>query len=249
MKLGVMLKKGQVTYLIIIAIVLLIGVAFLIYFRSSSQNVSGNIVAEDLSILKLYITQCLYDVGEEGVFNLSHYGGYYDSSSVVTLSQFPTAVYYHKGDILVPTRAELEIELENFLSDNLMECIDFEVFEEQGSKIEYGALVPDVLILDEKVMLTLQFPVSITKGTQKQDFSAYNTELKIRYGHNLDLAQKIVNKIAQNPDYRDLTFLLDTLPKIVPFLNNDELYVLNDPKSRKKDEDNYMLSFGVIYDG
>ena len=65
------------------------------------------------------------------------------------------------------------------------------------------------------------------------------------------LAQKIVNKIAQNPDYRDLTFLLslDTLPKIVPFLNNDELYVLNDPKSRKKDEDNYMLSFGVIYDG
>ena len=66
----------------------------------------------------------------------------------------------------------MEKELEDYVNDNIDECLDFSVFEEQGFEIKKGKGSADVMINSKDILFTLTLPLMLQKG---ESFANVNT--------------------------------------------------------------------------
>ncbi len=247
------MKKGQVTVFIILVVVIAAAGGLFFFLRSPTET-TGSITRSDPSgSLKMYISQCVRDVTVEGIYNLSQHGGYYrPAPSHTMINGFMMTNYYHKGNTVMPSRQEFENELCSYIEEHLEECTDFSGFAKQGYRIKRDSPACQATILEEKTIIKVDYPVELTAGEKVYSIDEFHEEIGIRYGHMLDISRAVAEKIADNPDYRDLTFLLsfDIQPSILPqeVGNEDtEIYILQDDESNKINGRRHILNFAVVY--
>jgi hypothetical protein len=200
-------KKGQITIFIIVAVFLVvsIGIVFVVKNYSKTNVVTPPVGTENVGD---FVTNCLKLTSENGLILIGRQGGYYKgSSSNIAYSgndsekmQYFTELgsinipYYWDGTSSsnMPTITTIQNELSNYVKSNISQCLDdFSVFKQKGFTVENGTMEVSARILDEKVVVFLDYPVTITKADFTQKKTVYSvdvpTRLKIFYDLTRDL--------------------------------------------------------------
>jgi hypothetical protein len=166
-------NKGQVTIFIIVAIVLVLGVALYFIFN----NEINNNVPEELTPVYSNFIDCVNNELSLGIDLVETQGGYVylpDFEPGSRYSPFSNQLdflgnpipywYYVSGNGIekenIPSINFMESELEEFIESRVRSC-DFDVFYDDGFVVDLGVPNADVSIADKKVVLNLEMDVGI----------------------------------------------------------------------------------------
>ena len=193
-------KRGQVTIFIIVAIVIVGGI--IAYFALRDDR--GVSLPEDMRPVYDYYISCLEATAEEGISLLGEQGGYIEvpdfeagspyipfSSQLSFFGQaVPYWMYVSGNNVLkeqIPTRNEMERELEKYVSDRVVEC-DFSDFEAMGYDVYVEEGSASVGIKDSGVDVGLTNKMTIFKGDQSAFVSSHEFSVASKLGKFYDMA-------------------------------------------------------------
>lgn len=165
-----MQKKGQVTIFIILAILIIVGVAGYFIFKEKASNKTFSV---DISSVETFVSSCILNSLDYVSYELALGGGYFLPPLASTSSGIP---YYNLNGIPIsPQISLLEKEFSDYLDFSIIACVtDFEDFEDLN--ISYGEINSVVNFLEEEILLDVYFPIELGKGNDQfllEDFKGF----------------------------------------------------------------------------
>ncbi len=152
-----MRKRGQVTIFIIIAIIIVASTILFFIFRGKL----GILESQANDPTYLFIESCIEDTGKDAIYFISRNGGYFFSPAASTSEGIP--YYYYNGKNYMPSIERIEEEISSYIEGTLSYCteefVDFPEF-----NITEGKIKAKTTIKDEKIILEIEYPVTIKKG-------------------------------------------------------------------------------------
>jgi len=220
-------KKGQVTIFIIIAIIIVAGVVA--YFLLRTSLIKTPIPAEIQPIYTSFLA-CLEDDASVGIGILESQGGYVllpefepgsqympFSSQLNFLGNPIPYWYYVSGNNIqkeqVPTKREMEEQLEIFIEDRINNC-DFDSYYEQGFEISLSEPEAKATIKDNKVEISLNANLNVDKEDEKVLVKNHKITVNSNLGSLYDSAKKIYSKQQKSLFLEKYT--IDTLRLYAP---------------------------------
>jgi hypothetical protein len=199
-----MKNKGQVTIFIIIAIIIIALVALFFIFRD--ELIPGRLDS-DMSKIHNTLLSCLEEDLETGVYLLETQGGYIYlpdfeagsnympfSSQLNFLGNYIPYWYYVSGNGVqkeqVPSKTEMEKELEKFINEKVKYCV-FDSYYEEGYEINIKEPAADITIEDERVFLNLKMNFYITKGEESSFVSNHKVVFESELGNLYNSALEV----------------------------------------------------------
>ena len=227
-------RKAQATIFIIIAIVLVAGVIIFFLVR---QSILMQEVSSETQPIYSFVEDCIQQTGIEIVYKTVSGGGYYFPTNFSTDSGVP--IYYFDGKSYIPTKKQIENEISYFTNEKLFFCtrnfVNFPDFE-----IKQGEIKTETKIQSGKIILDVNYPLTITKGEKTTSFKRFkDIEIPVRLGiiydsiYNLTQEQLTSNAIcltclseitSKNDLYVDM---MDYDDEIVLFSFRDENSKIN----------------------
>lgn len=226
-----MQKRAQITVFIIVGIVIIIAVGFLVFLRQAPEEEE---VPPSMAHIKIFVEQCVRNVGENSLLNLGLNGGYLYFDIVDALPTYygKTAYWYVAGYNFAPKNKIVEEQLNRYMEDNLNSgCLND--FEELNSPITFDEIKTDTKILPDKVIFNIDFPVTLVDKEDKMTISKFSREIDVRLGRILDVGRKIVDMEMDDPVNISLTYLseLELPVGIHPYSDYALFYSVTDDKS------------------
>ena len=177
------MKKAQLTIFIIIAI-LIVAVVVLFFTLRGNLNLSGKPVSPETAKIKNFVQECLDDSLEEVVFRVGENGGYYFLSSASATTPILEIPYYIKNNKnLMPSKEKIQDEISKGVARELVFCIeDFTLFENEYEITKGKINFPEVIIEPERVLVDVNYPLTIIKGDSKSKLENFNSEIPVRLG-------------------------------------------------------------------
>ena len=239
------MKRGQATAFVVLGIILVAlgGLTYVLkdkIFKSEweRQRESSLAVPEYAKKVTLFTESCMEQTLKEGTLLLASHGGYINlpldpmpespinpfSNSLnifksgnnrVAYWIYETANGVQKNQI--PTTQNIKQQLENYLKNNLNNCIkDFSVLKNQGYSISYGLISPEVLISDDNIRAAIKFPVVVDYNNQKANIDAFYSSIDYSLGRLIKQALNII-KMANNNSFIenyaiDVMSIYDSIP-------------------------------------
>lgn len=197
-------KKAQITIFIILAILIVAGVALLFVFKDRIFQPS---IPKELEPVYSYYLSCLQGETENAVAILGTQGGYIEppdfsagseympfSSELSFLGIGVPYWYYISGNGIkreqIPSKEKMQEQLNNYLNERLNEC-DFSQFEQQGIMIYFGEADVSASIEESSVSLDVNQDLSITNGEITWSGNSHSVSVKSSLGKFYDLAAKV----------------------------------------------------------
>lgn len=198
------LKKGQVTIFVIIAIMLVVSVILFFVLRGSIGVVS---VPESIQPAYSHFLSCVESETLTAINVLQSQGGYIElpdfeagssympfSSQLLFLGNPIPYWYYVSGNNIpkeqIPTKNEMELHLSKFVEDNIRSC-NFGDYYEDGFEISQGTPKVSTRILDGRVRVNLEMDLSFSKGEDSVFISNHNINVNSNIGTLYDSAKKV----------------------------------------------------------
>jgi len=241
-------KRGQITMIMALAIVMLIIAALTIYLLNYyKKNFTEPLVFEKASI-ENYINNCIKKTAEDGVRLLGKQGGYINLEDRIK-AQNNIAVLSQNNKSKVQSIAGMENELSAYVKNNLNSCLkNFRDFKSQGWQVEAGSIKAAAKINENDVTFEANFPMSVNSKGDTIKFERFVIMLNVRLKYVYELVDSIVDfKIKHNRDI-DLKDAAKYDVEIVVFLHNKNIiYTIYDYKSPILNKP-YMFIFGLEVD-
>jgi len=178
-------KLGQITPIIIVAIVLVIG--FGIYFVIPEGQIEK--VDPDVEPIYNYVQGCLEESAKSAVLDIASQGGYF-SVPEENFNGFP--YYVKNGRNLRPNNDVIGNSLSEYVGLAVSFCLkdfkDFPSFDVSGNEIEVNAV-----ITDQRVDFTVKYPLKITKEDKVFEVENFKYIVDARLGTMINLAELLVN--------------------------------------------------------
>jgi hypothetical protein len=170
-------KRGQLTIFIIIAI---IAAGVVVVFFAFREGMTLEKMSPEVENVYSFIEECIKDVGEKGVYRVGAGGGYYIASNFSTDNGIP--YYFANKKNYMPSKEQMGKEIGSFVSEQLLLCTrnftDFPNLDIRQEKINTF-----VEITDEKVILSVNYPIRIIHGERRSILSEFNgREIRVRFG-------------------------------------------------------------------
>jgi len=259
-------KCSQVTIFIIIAVLLVVGVGIVFVVRNSLKSRGENLPVGTENVGD-YVTNCLKLTSENGLILIGRQGGYYkfasepnvaysgnDSEPGILFTNLGSinVPYYYNLQNIMPSKEKIEEQLSFYVEDNLGKCInDFSVFKQKGFTIDAGNIDVTTTILDEKVRVSLDYLVTITKGETTQTKTAHSAEIPLRLGLVYNISKDFVSLQAPISGRLCLECLSAVVPsgfhvQVLKYNDNTNIFVFTD-KERKLNNNNYDFIFAYKY--
>ena len=241
MKKGVM-KKGQVTIFIVVAIVI-VAAGLLIYFFYPKLQTS---LGYDSSNPSDYLQQCLEEEIEEAIEVISPKGGAID----------PDLHYLYKGEKIrylcytgeyyatcVMQEAFLQGTIENEISEYIkkksQECLsDLEdSFERKGYSVDLDKGSFNIELLPKRVVASVNGSVSITKAGETQTYSTMNVIVNNNLYEFVAIVNSILNWEARYGDAETtlyMTYYRDLKVEKLKQTEGTTIYILTDRNTEDK---------------
>ena len=127
-----MKKRGQLTIIIFVTIVIVAGILFF-YFLITSSKISttneeywqSDAMRIKIDNLNFNLKDCIDTTTKESLIIIGFQGGYYNPPSKrYDYSGLFFPYYYHEKTIYLPTINQIEKELEDYVNDKMIECIN-----------------------------------------------------------------------------------------------------------------------------
>ncbi|MBI2653931.1 hypothetical protein HYX02_03905 [Candidatus Woesearchaeota archaeon] len=241
-------KRGQITIVMALAIVMLIIAALTIYVLNYyKKNFTEPLVFEKASI-ENYINNCIKKTAEDGVKLLGKQGGYINLEDSIK-AQNNIAVLSLNNKSKAQPIAGMENDLSNYLKNNLNSCLkNFKDFKRQGWQVEAGSIKAAAKINENDVTFEANFPMSVNSKGDTIKFERFVIMLNVRLKYVYELVDSIVDfKIKHNRDI-DLKDATKYDVEIVVFLHNKNIiYAIYDHKYPILNKP-YMFIFGLEVD-
>lgn len=257
-------KRGQVSVFIIIGIVVLVVIGALFYLRGEG---AGPIVEEPVSIdtssLKSFVSSCAKQTAQEAVVYTAMRGGLYKGTTSIVPSSpmnyhiyngIAIPYYFYEGEERQMGKEDIKSTLEKYMNGQLKECTGgFQSFKEQGYDIEEEDVESEAAITEEKVMFTINYPVTIKADDAREKAEEFSAEANARFPLMLRAVDDYIDAQKQKPGAfrvgslmeissdRDLTF--EAIDRgdgtaVISFID-DDLMIQGNP---------FIYTFAVKYD-
>jgi len=208
-------NKGQVTIFIIIAIVIVAAVALYFVFRGTLISVS---IPASLEPAYNNFLSCLEDNVITGVDVMESQAGYiylpefelgshyYPFNSQLVFMGSPVPYWYYvSGNGIqkeqVPSRSEMEKQLERFVNDRIRDC-NFQTYYEQGFVVFMDEPNADVKINDDNVEINLGMDMTLEKAGDTVLVKNHNKVVSSNLG-------SLYNSALQVYDYEQKSLFLE----------------------------------------
>ena len=223
-------KKAQITTFIIIGVVLLIIVGLIYFLRPVPEEI---IVPPEAQPVKLFIDECLEGVSNTGIRLIARQGGYFVKDDALNFEEGTIAYGYASKESVLVSITEIEEQLARYTAATLRECIDLEVFEEQGYSFKESEISAKAEILDNKVLFEIRYPLEITLGDSRTELNRFAAEVNLPLGRMHSTALEIIMMILEDPEYINTDALADMgyQVNIIPVSFNDMVYSIKDKET------------------
>lgn len=198
-------KRAQVTIFVILAILIVGGIAT--YFLLGSSKVRG--MSVEMRPVYDYYLSCLKETASGGIRLMGEQGGYIETPDFVPGSQYmpfsshldflgqgvPYWMYVSGNNILreqVPTIPEMEEELSTYLEERLEDC-DFSEFSLQGYDVYVEGISSKASIEDFQVDYKIESKLTIFYQGESVEVTNHELSLESKLGKFYKLAREIFN--------------------------------------------------------
>ena len=184
--------KGQITPIIIVAIVLVVGLG--IYFTIPGSN---NVEKVDPSVEPIYnlVQGCLEESANSAVIDIARQGGYLNPPEE-SFEDFP--YYVKNGQRLMPTTDFIGEELSKYMEVSTFFCTrnfqDFPSFNVETKEIDVKTVINE-----DRVDFTVKYPLTIVKDDKTFEIENFRHSVDARFGKMIDLAEFLVVDQLDHP--------------------------------------------------
>ncbi|HJZ18741.1 MAG TPA: hypothetical protein VJ208_01425, partial [Candidatus Nanoarchaeia archaeon] len=113
------------------------------------------------------------------IYQIGKNGGYFFPPNLSTESG--VAIYYSNNRTRVPSKKQVENEISFFMDEKLFFCArNFADFPDLN--ISQGEIKTETAIENEKIILNVNYPITIIKGEEKSAIQNFKAEIPIRAG-------------------------------------------------------------------
>jgi len=212
-------KRSQITQFIALGIVVVIIVAVILFSQTSIKEEqtekeiteSTAVTANGLAVSQ-FVKGCMDTTAKTGVLYAGLQGGYTDlPPSYFSVAYSDVPYYYNNGNRSIVQLSDIETQLERFINSNIKACInDFQTFTEKGVVVSAGTPTADVTLNPATGMsVLLNYDLSVGTEGNQEILSKFKASYNYRMGAVREVAQKIVDKVSQNPKLIPLSELTD----------------------------------------
>ena len=246
-------KKAQVTVFIILGIVLVALLILFLYFKSTFYigAATPENIRKELFPIKEHIEDCLSDIASKYIILIGQQGGYiitpegtyrlYNSSHISYLCYNMEDKDTCMNRML--TIDNMETSLSKAIKDELStQCIQLEKFKKIGYELSARDMKVTTEIGRASVLVSLNYPITITKENVKESISDFSVNLEYPLGSLYEVSQDVLDSETEFGEFDQLTYMLYKegqymIYKLRPY--PDKLY-------RLKTKDNpYIFQFFV----
>jgi len=229
-------KNAQLTIFIIISI-LIVAVVVLFFTLRGNLNLPGKPVSPETTKIKNFVQTCLDDSLESVVFKVGENGGYYFPPKVSTpILEVP---YYIKNNkSLMPSKEDIEREISRGIERELFFCIgNFELFSPEYEITKGKMTHPEVVIESERVLVEVNYPLTIQKDGSKSKIEDFSSEVPVRLGIVYDAVAEFVEEDLKTEglcisclfDISEKNGFKSSYPN---YDDNTYIFIIEDPQSK-----------------
>ncbi len=219
-----MAKKAQITFFIIIGLILLVGVSIVFYLISQKEEmpVEEILYPEDIKPIANFITDCTRQAGIDAVIILGRQGGYITLPSSIAndatkhlaldeagISKLP--FWYFEAKTTMPSINFMENQIEDFVKTDTMRCLgNFRAFSDEFSILPLKDLRIKTTIAENDIVLEAFYPVKIKarNGLREHLTEKFVVKLPVRLKKAYDLASQIMFAENENSFIENTTLSL-----------------------------------------
>lgn len=189
-------KRGQITIFIILAIAIIGGIVLFLFIPrnvSKPDEVDSNKVYNYIrSFIEEQSYECIQKIGKQG--------GYYTIPYEIYVEK--TAYWYYEGVNVQPLLTTIKYEIQKCIDEGLKDStiLPKNVFGEGTLKISEERIKSNIQINEQRVLLNVEYPISISKGESTSIISDFNIEYRLNLLKLYELSTGIVN-YASLPEF------------------------------------------------
>ncbi|MEX0920971.1 MAG: hypothetical protein WDZ62_01780 [Candidatus Pacearchaeota archaeon] len=198
------LKKGQVTLFIIIAILIVGGIALFLFL---SPDIGSEGVQFDEQNPQIFMQTCLEDDLIETIDVISLQGGSMNSEHSIRYDGMNVEYLCYTSEYLVPCKISrinlkdhMESEIENEIRNNVGTCFDslIESYQERGYAVQENRGLTSIEILPKRIDVNLEeYDLTVSRdGTER--FENFNMILNNNLYERINIANDIIDWEATN---------------------------------------------------
>ena len=205
-------KKAQIAVFIILGVMLIAGGLTYYVSRSSSNDSSKEDINPKLVPVYSFVEDCIKQIGENAVYELSKKGGYY---KIPKLNTNNLPYYFYENKSYIPSKKDIETQLSLYIDENLKKCLNnfenLESFNITGKKIKTTSKIQD-----NSILFSVKYPLSITKESKTYYVENFQAEIASRFpiiyfsvselmtqqlNHTKSVCLTCINDIAKKNDF------------------------------------------------
>jgi len=227
------MKKAQISIWIILAIFLglIIGGIFLLNsFKKGTSPVEN--LPTDIQPIYHYVEGCVKDSSIAGLKLAALQGGpIYLPNRYLDAEYSNIAYAYYQGELELISLNQIELELAEFLGKTIPLCTNFSEF--PSYEITHQDIESEVEILDDEVVVRINYPVLIKKGNTQNQLGEFIYKIPIRFGYMHYIVESILSKTIEDPDWIDMSYLssFDMKIDVIPIDDEQLIYSIKDESS------------------
>lgn len=186
-------KRSQIAIFIILAILVIAVVA--LFFAFKQNFIKKEMSTKEVAPIRNFVQECVEERAEITIKIISEGGGYYFPPKFSTNSG---VTYYLKDEKnYMPSKKQIENEISENLAQNILGCAgNFSDFPDYI--IERGNLSIKTAILNNKIDLDVNYPLTIKKENSSSLLQNFDVSLPARIGSIYDSVQQIVNSSSED---------------------------------------------------
>ncbi|MEK0336615.1 MAG: hypothetical protein QQN41_04175 [Nitrosopumilus sp.] len=230
-------KRGQVTIFIIIAIILIAVVALYFTLRGTLQK---EVYTPEVAPIANFVQECIDQTFEDSLIAVAKQGGYSGYTYLEKTNEEGVTYYLLEGKDYVPSKKRVEKEISEYLNRKFFLCSrHFVNFTEY--QIEEGNFESSIRILDKKVVLTINYPLTITKGKSSSRIEDFESEVQVRLGIVYDSVIDFMDKQRKSSDKvclscLDMSIQNDLYVDMISYYNKTVVFTFRDENSKLNDK-------------
>lgn len=245
-------KRGQVTIFVIIGIVLviLVGLGYYLYDVKGLGIAPQTFLGNEMQPVEENALNCIASVSGNVLDDLGLRGAFLS----------PDSYLLYKGDMVtylcsdvagdgclnhLRTKKQIEDEIESAITMGMNECVDKTLVGSFLKSYDYnfGEISTNVDILNDRVLINVNYPVTMTKGGVTQTLDPLKVDRDdIPLGGMYDVVYDILQKRSLGEDFETIPYMLENRGEFEIQVDKpypDEVYII---KPKAKD---YTLQFAI----
>ena len=178
-------KKAQLTIFIIVGIILIASIALFFVFRG---GIKQEVTIPEAANVRNLVSNCIEEVGTEVIEQIGERGGCWKSDvgsrkseEGCRISDSGLAIYYSNNTNYIPSKKEIEEEINLYIGEKLFFCtknfVDFPELDISQRNIKVNSKINN-----EEIILDVDYFVSISKENNTNVLKDFKTNIPIRLG-------------------------------------------------------------------